>query len=134
MKTRVVVFLLIGVLATSMLAGCQTAQATPEAPPMATVSSAGAAAPAVSSEASAPVTIPETASSPAEAAITPEEAQKIALNHAGFTADQVKRLYTDYEIDRGIPHYDVEFDQGFWEYDYEIDAQTGEILSFEKDD
>ncbi|MBO5129324.1 MAG: PepSY domain-containing protein [Oscillospiraceae bacterium] len=122
MKNRVFVFLLIAVMAFSALAGCQSVQAAPEALPVATASSAGAA---VTSE---------QAAAPAEAAITAEEAQNIALKHAGFTADQVKRLHVEYEIDRGIPHYDVEFDEGYWEYDYEIDAQTGEILSFEKDD
>lgn len=133
MKTRVFVFFLIAVLAASALAGCQTVQAVRESTPVATVSPANTARSGISSDSSAPVSIPET-NPAAEAAITAEEAQKIALDHAGFTADQVTRLHTEYEIDRGIPHYDVEFDEGRWEYDYEIDAATGEILSFEKDD
>lgn len=67
-------------------------------------------------------------------ALTLEEAQNIALKHAGFTVDQVTALHTEYEIDRGIPQYDVEFHHGYWEYDYEIHADTGEILSYSKDD
>ena len=66
-------------------------------------------------------------------ALTAEEAQAIALNHAGFTADQVRFLRTEPELRDRVPHYDVEFQEGRWEYDYEIHAETGEILSFEKD-
>ena len=43
-------------------------------------------------------------------------------------------LHTEYEIEYGVPQYDVEFHQGTWEYDYEIHADTGEILSYSKDD
>ena len=67
-------------------------------------------------------------------ALTLEEAQNIALKHAGFAADQVTALHTEYEVDHGIPQYDVEFRHGYWEYDYEIHADTGEILSYSKDD
>lgn len=74
------------------------------------------------------------AAAAAAPALTAEEAKAIALEHALLTADQVTHLRAEYEIDRGIPHYDVEFDQGRFEYDYEIHAETGEILSFEKDD
>lgn len=66
--------------------------------------------------------------------LTREEAEAIALKHAGFTADQVTDLYTEHEIDDGHPQYEVQFRQGRWGYDYEIDAVTGKILSFEKDD
>ena len=66
-------------------------------------------------------------------AITREEARKIALDHLGFSADQVEHLRTEYEIDDGIPQYDVEFHQGDWEYEFEISAETGKILSFDKD-
>lgn len=69
----------------------------------------------------------------ADGLITREEAETIALNHAGFTADQVKWLRTNYELDDGIHQYEVEFHQGVWEYDYEINAKTGEILSYDRD-
>lgn len=78
----------------------------------------------------------EPAPAPTEApaqTITREDAQKIALDHLGFTADQVERLRTEYEIDDGIPQYDVEFFSGDWEYEFEIHAETGKILSFDKD-
>ena len=70
----------------------------------------------------------------AKPALTLEEARNIALEHAGFSAGQVTALHMEYEIEHGVPQYDVEFRHGAWEYDYEIHADTGEILSFSKDD
>ena len=82
-----------------------------------------------------PETIPETVPTPGAPSgkLTPEQAQKIALEHAGFTADQVKRLRTEYEVDDGIPQFDVEFHQGDWEYEFEIHGEDGRILSYDKD-
>lgn len=66
--------------------------------------------------------------------ITPKQAQATALEHAGFSADQVTALHTEYETDDAIAHYDVKFRHEHLEYEYEIHAQTGEIISFESDD
>ena len=68
------------------------------------------------------------------ARLSPEEAQEIALAQAGFTADQVTQLRVEFEHDDRMPRYDVSFREGPWEYDFEIHAETGEILSWEKDD
>jgi len=65
--------------------------------------------------------------------LTKEQAQQIALDHLGFTADQVTRLRVEYEIDDGIPQFDVEFHQGDWEYEFEIHGENGKIISFDKD-
>ena len=65
--------------------------------------------------------------------ITSSLAEETALNHAGFTKEEVSGLHTEYELDDGIPRYDVKFYVERIEYDYEIHAQTGEILSFEMD-
>ena len=65
--------------------------------------------------------------------ITKEGAEKIALEYLGLARDQVKRLYTEYEIDDGISQYDVQFISGDWEYEFEIHAETGKIMSFDKD-
>ena len=65
--------------------------------------------------------------------ITQDQAENIALKYAGFTAGQVTHLRTEYEIDDGIPQYDVSFLAGDWEYEFEIDAKTGTILSYDKD-
>ena len=65
--------------------------------------------------------------------LTEAQVLQIALDYLGFTADQVTRLRTDYEIDDGIPQFDVEFHQGDWEYEFEIHGEDGRILSFDKD-
>ncbi len=99
----------------------------PEAP--ATPAPAATEAPAVQPEPA--VQIP---AEPAQAAkLTQEEAEKIALDHVGFTADQVERMRSNFEIDDRIPQYDVEFLQGDWEYEFEIHAETGNIISYDKD-
>lgn len=66
-------------------------------------------------------------------ALTEEEAKNIALEHAGLKGQQVSRLRTKYEIDDGVPQYDVEFYHDGSEYNYEIHAETGKIISFDKD-
>ena len=81
---------------------------------------------AVTPESTTAATVPKNA-------ITKEEAEQIALNHTGFTADQTQRMHTEFEIDNGVPQYDVEYLVGDWEYEFEIHAETGQILSFDKD-
>ena len=65
--------------------------------------------------------------------ITKAQAENIALEYAGFSAEQVSRLRTEYEIDDRTPQYDVSFCEGDWEYEFEISAEDGRILSFDKD-
>ncbi len=68
---------------------------------------------------------------PAQAAtISAEEAEKIALAHAGLT-DAVA-LRSRFDRDDRVPHWDVEFRSGDWEYDYEI-AQDGTVLEWDKE-
>lgn len=62
-----------------------------------------------------------------------QKVQKIALEDAGFTYDQVIRLHTNMEQEDGVMVYEVHFIQGQYEYEYTIHAQTGEILDVEKD-
>ena len=63
--------------------------------------------------------------------ITDKRAKVVALEHAGFTADQVSDMavYLDAEDNE----YDVEFYCCEYEYDYAIDYFTGTILSHEKE-
>ena len=68
-----------------------------------------------------------------EPQITKEQAEDIALNHVTFTREQVVCLRSEYEIDDGIPQYDIEFYKDGWEYEFEIHGGTGQILSFDKD-
>ena len=72
--------------------------------------------------------------SPSASDITAEEAKTIALEHAGVTAEQVKGLRVEYEIDDGIAEYEVQFRVDRLEYDYTLRAENGEILSFDMDD
>ena len=62
-----------------------------------------------------------------------EQARQNALEYLGIAPEYAQRLRIQYEIDDGIPQYDVEFYQGDWEYEFEIHAHTGKILSFDKD-
>ena len=65
--------------------------------------------------------------------LTEAEARDIALEYLGLTADQVTRLWVEFEIDDGVPQFDVSFYQGDWEYEFEIHAENGQILSYDKD-
>jgi uncharacterized membrane protein YkoI len=67
------------------------------------------------------------------ATLTLEQAQEIALNHAGFHPDQVINLHGHFDVDDGVPEYEVDFFQDGWEYSYTIHADTGDILEYDKD-
>ena len=118
MTKRFPAALLGAALTLSLLTGCTVRAAVPTKPE-----------PSAQTQTAAPIQ-----TEPSVQTITAEEAQAIALTHAGFTADQVRFLRTEPELRDRVPHYDVEFQEGRWEYDYEIHAETGEILSFDRDD
>ena len=128
MKIRLFSLLLATVLAVPVLSGCQAAKSAGRAVERGVESAGDAVKQAIDP------TTATTSGKHTNPALTMEEAQNIALKHAGFTADQVTALHTEYEIEHGAPQYDVEFHHGAWEYDYEIHADTGEILSYSKDD
>ena len=65
--------------------------------------------------------------------ISAEEARAVALKHADVRADQIRFLRVAFDFEDGVPQYTVEFVTDGWEYDYEIHAETGAILSFDKD-
>lgn len=72
-------------------------------------------------------------SAPAAQGITEEEAQAIALEHAGVSQDQatIHKVKLDRENGRAV--FDVEFYVGTTEYDYEIAQDTGEVLQADQD-
>lgn len=72
-------------------------------------------------------------SHPQPAYISKEEAKAIALTHAGVSADEVTRLTAEFDYDDGRGEYDVQFHYGSYEYSYEIHAETGRILSWDKE-
>ena len=65
--------------------------------------------------------------------LTKEQAEDIALEHAKLTRDQITRLHTTYELDDGVPEYEVDFHHDGTEYDYTIHADTGKILGWDKE-
>ena len=62
-----------------------------------------------------------------------EELLTKALEHAGYTEDEIKYLRIEYDIDDKVPEYEIEFTFDKLEYEYIVHAKTGEILSFDKD-
>lgn len=128
MKTRLFGILLAAILVVPAMTGCQAAKSAGRAVERGVESAGDTLKQAVDPT---KATVDGKYKNPA---LTLEEAQNIALKHAGFAADQVTALHAEYEIEHGVPQYDVEFRHGYWEYDYEIHADTGEILSYSKDD
>ena len=63
--------------------------------------------------------------------ITIEQAQEIALKHAGLTKDQVSFIKIENDIDNGLEKYDIEFYCNGKEYDYEINAANGQIIKYD---
>lgn len=67
------------------------------------------------------------------ASISLDEAKNIALTHANLTEDVVSLLRTEQEYDDGILVYEIDFTYDTYEYDYKIDANTGDIISYDRD-
>ena len=126
MKIRLTAMMLI--LTLGILSGCTVSALQPEA----TVPS-----PAVISAALATIPDESAAAAPAPAAVSPhlsrEEAIAIALKDAGLEESQVSRLKAEFDVDDGVPQYDVEFKHDGWEYEYEIHAESGKILKWDKE-
>lgn len=61
--------------------------------------------------------------------ITQEQAQAIALEDAGVTADQVDNIHLHTAVENGVPVYTVHFDQGGRTRSYTIHAGDGTILA-----
>ena len=68
------------------------------------------------------------------AQLSEDEALAIALDHAGFTAEEVTGLRIRLDTDDRTPDYEIEFRRGRLEYEYEIHAETGAILDRDRDD
>ena len=139
MKIRFFAALLVAALSIAILSGC-AAVAAPVPPqpaltavPESTVPLAPAPQSAIPAPTEAPAAPLPTEAPAAASRITKEEAIAIALADAGFTQDQVTRLRAEFDYDDGRPEYDVDFHQDRYEYDYEIHAETGKILSRDKD-
>ena len=128
-NSRIISTLALTVFLFTLLAGCADGASSAPTLPAVTAEPQSQQAAVITEATQPPAAVQATAP-----ALTEAEARAIALEHAGLTEEQVTWLRTQYEIDDGVPQYEVEFHQDRWEYDYEIHAETGQILSFEKDD
>lgn len=66
-------------------------------------------------------------------AISAEEAEKIALEHAGLSRNDVTFIKTEYDTDDNRDKYEIEFIYGGKEYEYDINA-GGDIIKLEIDE
>ena len=67
------------------------------------------------------------------ASIPLDEAKNIALTNANLTEDAVQFLRTEQEYDDGVLVYEIDFTHGDFEYDYKINANTGDVVSYDRD-
>ena len=63
-------------------------------------------------------------------ALTKDDAQRIALEHAGVKVEDARRISVATDTENGVRIFEVEFHTSDNEFDYEIDVNTGEILGF----
>ena len=68
-----------------------------------------------------------------ETYMTLDEAKNIAFKHAGIDGANAVFDDQDFDIDDGVPHFELEFKLDGVEYEYDIHAITGEVLNFERD-
>ena len=61
--------------------------------------------------------------------LTPEQAQKIAVEDAGFTVKQATDVHTHIVTEEGVPCFSVHFSAGGKDFSYVISAADGTILS-----
>ena len=67
------------------------------------------------------------------ASISAQEAQNIALGHAGVNSGDTYGLKCELDRDDGRLRYEVEFMSAGYEYSYEIDANSGDILQYDRE-
>lgn len=68
-----------------------------------------------------------------QAEITPVKAGEIAFEHAKVSRGEAVDYRSKLENEDGVWVYEIEFRVGNTEYEYEIDAETGRIISAEKE-
>lgn len=65
--------------------------------------------------------------------LTADEALSIALEKAGVKKENISNLENHLEHDDGTWVYDIDFDTSDTEYSYDIHADTGDIISSDRD-
>ena len=86
------------------------------------------ALPTCAAPAPQPAVVPAPAGNIAEA-----EAKAIALAQAGLAEGQISRYRAKFEIDDGVPQWDLEFTANKYKYEYTINAATRAIIDFERE-
>ena len=77
---------------------------------------------------------PTTNISEAEATnISEAEAKAIALAKANLVEGQISRYRAKFEIDDGIPQWDIEFTANKYKYEFTVNAATRAIIDFERE-
>lgn len=61
--------------------------------------------------------------------LTPEQAQKIAVEDAGFTVKQATDVHTHIVTEDGVPCFSVHFSAGGKDFSYVISAADGTVIS-----
>ena len=86
-----------------------------------------------STQAPAPSTPSAPQASQTDAKITADEALAIALQAVGVSKADIYNVQKEYDMDNGVPLYEIEFNSGNMEYNYDIHAKTGAILERDRD-
>ena len=65
--------------------------------------------------------------------ISEAEAKAIALAQAGLAEGQISRYRAKFEIDDGVPQWELEFTANKYKYEYTVNAATRAIIDFERE-
>ena len=117
-----------GVSPASPAAASPVAASTTAPASSAAASTAAPAASTAAPAASATAPAASATATPAASYIGDQAAIDIALQNAGFAANNVTQLEVELDLDDPVIHYDVNFKQGGMEYDYDINAVNGSIV------
>ena len=75
-------------------------------------------------------TAPTTPTAP-PAYIGLEEARRIALERSGVSSADVRWEDREFDLDDGVPIYELEFTAGGYEYSCDVHAVTGKVLDYD---
>ncbi len=120
-------WLLVGILVLSLCA-CGV--------PASPASSSDASAPAPQEPGTPPSAAGDEPSAPTlpSGALPQADVKQQVLAHAGVAESAISRYAVEYDVEDGVPHYEIEFYVGNVEYEYEVHAVSGQLLKAEKDD
>lgn len=82
--------------------------------------------------AAAPI-VPAVPAATASKTATEAEAKAVVLAQAGVSEGEIKRYRAKFEIDDGVPQWEIEFRAGEYEYEATVNAATRTIIDFERD-